>query len=150
MLKKISPKLLRGLPSPPLPSPPLPSPTLPSPPLPSPPLPSPPLPSPPFPSLPFPSLPPSLPLVTQRIHSPFQPKQSPSKTVAEHALIILPISPSRPYTAFSMLSCAFRPHSWLSQYCHSLRTGPQWHYLPIWFPFRSFNIVVVTLAISLR
>ena len=37
--------------------------------LPSPPLPSPPLPSPP---------PPSLPLVTERIHSPFQPKQSPS------------------------------------------------------------------------
>ena len=33
-----------------------------------------PLPSPP---LPLPSLP-SLPLVTQRIHSPFQPKQSPS------------------------------------------------------------------------
>ena len=40
----------------------------PSPPLPSPPLPSPPLPSPPLP----------LPLVTERIHSPFQPKQSPS------------------------------------------------------------------------
>ena len=60
------------LPSPPLPSPPLPSPPLPSPPLPSPPLPSPPLPSPPLPSPPF------LPLVTQRIHSPFQPKQSPS------------------------------------------------------------------------
>ena len=57
--------------SPPLPSPPLPS--LPSPPLPSPPLPPlPPLTSPPLPSLP------SLPLVTQRIHSPFQPKQSPS------------------------------------------------------------------------
>ena len=36
-----------------------------------PPLPSPPLPSPPLPS-------PSLPLVTERIHSPFQPKQSPS------------------------------------------------------------------------
>ena len=34
------------------------------------PLPSPPLPSPPFPL--------SLPLVTQQIHSPFQPKQSPS------------------------------------------------------------------------
>ena len=41
-------------------------------PLPSPPLPSPP--SPPLPSLPF------LPLVTQRIPSPFQPKQSPSST----------------------------------------------------------------------
>ena len=39
-----------------------------------PPLPSPPLPSPP---LPLPS--PSLPQVTERIHSPFQPKQSPSK-----------------------------------------------------------------------
>ena len=46
--------------------------TLPSPPLPSPPLP---LPSPP---LPLPSPPPSFPLVTQRIHSPFQPRQSPS------------------------------------------------------------------------
>ena len=52
------------LPSLPLPSPPLPSPSLPFPPLPSP--------SPPLPSLP------SLPLVTQQIHSPFQPKQSPS------------------------------------------------------------------------
>ena len=41
--------------------------------------PSPPLPIPlPLPSPPLPSLPPSLPLVTQRIHSPFQPKQSPS------------------------------------------------------------------------
>ena len=37
-----------------------------------------PSPSPPLPSLPLPSLPPSLPLVTQRIHCPFQPKQSPS------------------------------------------------------------------------
>ena len=42
------------------------SPSLPSPPLP----PSPPIPSPPFP--------PSLPLVTQHIHCPFHPKQSPS------------------------------------------------------------------------
>ena len=51
------------------PLPPLPSlPSLPSPPLIS-------LPSPPLPSLP--SLP-SLPLVTQQIHCPFQPKQSPS------------------------------------------------------------------------
>ena len=47
------------------PSPPLP--TIPSPPLPSPPLPSPPS-LPPFP----------LPLVTQQIHCPFLPKQSPS------------------------------------------------------------------------
>ena len=31
------------------------------------------------PSPPLPSLPPSLPLVTQRIHCPFQPKQSPSQ-----------------------------------------------------------------------
>ena len=44
-------------------------------PLPSPPSPPLPLPSPP---LPLPSLP-SLPLVTQLIHSPFQPKQSPSR-----------------------------------------------------------------------
>ena len=68
-------------PSPPLPSPPLLSTPLPSPPFPSPPLPSPPslppLPSPPLPSPPLPS-PPSLPLVTQQIHCPFQPKQSPS------------------------------------------------------------------------
>ena len=69
-------------PSPPLPAPPLLSPPLPSPPLPSPtpPLPYPALPYPPFtspPSLP-PSLSPSLPLVTQQIHCPFQPKQSPS------------------------------------------------------------------------
>ena len=41
------------------------------------PLPSPPLPS---PSPPLPSPPPPLPLVTQQIHSPFQPKQSPSCT----------------------------------------------------------------------
>ena len=38
-------------------------------------LPSPPLPSPPLPSSPF------LPLVTQQIHCPFPPKQSPSKTL---------------------------------------------------------------------
>ena len=50
------------------------------PPLPSPPLPSPPLPSPPLPS-------PSLPLVTERIHSPFQPKQSPSYTSVSSACI---------------------------------------------------------------
>ena len=68
MFKKNIAKMTRGTP---LPSPPLP---LPSPPLPSPPLPSPPLPSPP---LPF------LPLVTQRINSPFQPKQSPSKLGAD-------------------------------------------------------------------
>ena len=45
-------------------------------PLPSRPLPSPPLPSRPLPYPPLPS--PSFPLVTQRIHSPFQPTQSPS------------------------------------------------------------------------
>ena len=56
---------------PPYPPPPLPSHPLPSPP---PPFPSLPLPSPPLP----PSLPPSLPLVTQQFHCPFQPKQSPS------------------------------------------------------------------------
>ena len=39
---------------------------------------SPPLPSPPLPPLPPLPSPPFLPLVTQRIHSPFQPKQSPS------------------------------------------------------------------------
>ena len=58
--------------------PPLPSPPLPSPPLPSPTLPFPIPPSPPLPSTPLPPFPPSLPLVTQQIHCPFQPKQSPS------------------------------------------------------------------------
>ena len=58
MFKKNIAKMTRGTPLPSLPSP------SPPPPLPSPPLPSPPL--------------PSLPLVTQRIHSHFQPKQSPS------------------------------------------------------------------------
>ena len=71
------------LPAPPLLSPPVPSPSLPTPspvlpyptlPSPTPPLPYPTLPSPPLP----PSLSPSLPLVTQQIHCPFQPKQSPS------------------------------------------------------------------------
>ena len=62
------------------PSPPSPPSSLPpSPPLPCPPLPSPPLPSSPLPSLP--SLPPSLPLETQQIHCPFEPKQSPSVDV---------------------------------------------------------------------
>ena len=51
-----------------------------SPPLPSPPLPSPPLPSPPLPSLH---------LVTERIHSPFQPKQSPSLTSCRPTLSIV-------------------------------------------------------------
>ena len=81
-----------SLPSPPLPSTtlhyaPLPSLPSPSPPLPSPPsLPSPLLPSlPPIPSPPLPSLPPSLPLVTQRIHCPFQPKQSPS--IAQYPVV---------------------------------------------------------------
>ena len=70
----LSPSLL----SPSLPPlPPLPSPSLPSPPLPYTALPSPPLPSPPLPSPPLPSLP-SVPLVTQQIHCPFQHKQSPS------------------------------------------------------------------------
>ena len=76
MFKKNIAKMTEGtpLPSPPVPSrlrpsPPVPSRPLPSPP--SPPLPSPPLPTPPLPSPPFP-------LSTQRIHSPFQPTQSPS------------------------------------------------------------------------
>ena len=43
---------------------------------------------PPLPSLPFP---PSLPLVTERIHSPFQPKQSPSKYIGQ--IFFLEIGP---------------------------------------------------------
>ena len=57
-------------------------PSLPSPPLPSPPLPSPPLPSSPSPPLPSPPFPPSLPLVTQQMHCPFQSKQNPSTGMA--------------------------------------------------------------------
>ena len=42
--------------------------------------PPPPLPSPPFPL--------SLPLVTQQIHSPFQPKQSPSYIIVRFIIVI--------------------------------------------------------------
>ena len=59
--------------------------------------PSPPLPSPPFPSPPLPPFLPSLPLVTQRFHCPFQPKQSPSSSFLLNTF---------PYQ-FNLLSCTF-------------------------------------------
>ena len=134
MLKNKIAKMTRGtpLPSPPLPSPPLPSPPLPSPPL---PLPSHPLPSPPLPSLP------SLPLVTHRIHSPFQPKQSPS--IKEYILLLVVISVSersrQPHTR----------HRWQPDIethlrrptCRTKLKGLNWHYVDYYCNSMTFIVI---------